>query len=44
VKLNPNIVKPVIGMALLIVLGVLWVLSDRSAHPPTPRAPVVQGQ
>ena len=39
-KLNPNIVKPVVGLILLIAMGVVWVLSDRSAHPPAPRAPV----
>jgi hypothetical protein len=43
-KLDPNIVKPVVGMILLIALGLVWVLSDRSAHPPAPRqvAPHVQ--
>lgn len=43
-KLNPNIVKPVVGLTLLIALGVLWVLSDRAAHPPVPRPPTAQGR
>ena len=43
-KFNPNIVKPVVGLVLLIAMGVLWVLSDRSAHPPMPRPPAAQGR
>jgi hypothetical protein len=42
-KLDPNIVKPIVGMVLLIALGLVWILSDR-AHPPTSHAPVTQGK
>jgi hypothetical protein len=44
VTLNPNIVKPVIGLALLIGLGVVWVLFDRSAHSPPPPPPAVRAR
>lgn len=43
-RFDPNIVKPVVGLILLVAMGVLWVISDRSAHPPAPRAPVSQGR